>query len=56
MQAFGYLPNRGEEIKLQDIHFKVTSADSRRIIQVRVTVNDERLSAMEDATQENTDA
>lgn len=56
MQAFGYLPNRGEEIKLQDIHFKVTSADSRRIIQVRVTVNDERLSAMEEATQENTDA
>lgn len=38
MQAFGYLPKRGEEITLENLIFKVTSADSRRIIQLRVTV------------------
>ena len=47
MQAFGYLPKRGEEITLENIQFKVTSADSRRLIQVRVTVQDEHLSDME---------
>ena len=31
MQAFGYLPTRGESITLDNIEFKVTSADSRRI-------------------------
>ena len=46
MQAFGYLPKRGEEITLENIQFKVTSADSRRLIQVRVTVPDEHLSDM----------
>ena len=35
MQAFGYLPKRGEEITLNNIQFKVTSADSRRLIQLR---------------------
>lgn len=43
MQAFGYLPKRGEEVVLDNLSFKVTSADSRRIIQVRVTVPDEQL-------------
>ena len=47
MQAFGYLPKRGEEITLENLHFKVTSADSRRIIQLRVTVPDEHLSEKE---------
>ena len=47
MQAFGYLPKRGEEIILENIQFKVTSADSRRLIQVRVTGPDEQLSDME---------
>lgn len=47
MQAFGYLPKRGEEITLQNLHFKVTSADSRRIIQLRVTVPDENLPEKE---------
>ncbi|MFD0965729.1 CNNM family magnesium/cobalt transport protein CorC [Seminibacterium arietis] len=40
MQAFGYLPKRGEEITLENLIFKVTSADSRRIIQLRVTVTE----------------
>ena len=47
MQAFGYLPKRGEEIMLENLHFKVTSADSRRIIQLRVTVPDENLPEKE---------
>lgn len=41
MQAFGYLPNRGEEITIQGLHFKVVSADSRKIIQLRVRVPEE---------------
>ncbi|MCK3655350.1 magnesium/cobalt efflux protein [Pasteurellaceae bacterium Macca] len=47
MQAFGRLPKRGEEIELQGMTFKVTSADSRRLIQLRVTVDDEQLARME---------
>ncbi|MDG6362990.1 CNNM family magnesium/cobalt transport protein CorC [Glaesserella parasuis] len=47
MQAFGYLPKRGEEIELGGMMFKVTSADSRRLIQLRVTVSDEQLALMQ---------
>lgn len=47
MQAFGHLPKRGEEITLENLHFKVTSADSRRVIQLRVTVPDECLEQIE---------
>ncbi|AHG86641.1 Magnesium and cobalt efflux protein CorC [Bibersteinia trehalosi USDA-ARS-USMARC-190] len=47
MQAFGHLPKRGEEIELGRMVFKVTSADSRRLIQLRVTVSDEQLARME---------
>ena len=54
MQGFGYLPKRGEEITLQNIDFKVTSADSRRIIQLRATINDERLAQIENSIEENT--
>lgn len=47
MQAFGHLPKRGEEIELSGMIFKVTSADSRRLIQLRVTVSDEQLALIE---------
>lgn len=47
MQAFGHLPKRGEEIELGGMTFKVTSADSRRLIQLRVTVPDAQLAVME---------
>ncbi len=47
MQAFGRLPKRGEDIELEDIQFKVTAADSRRIIQLRVTLTDEQLTEVE---------
>lgn len=45
MQAFGYLPKRGEEITLENVRFKITSADSRRMIQLRVTVAEEMTQA-----------
>ena len=51
MQTFGYLPKRGEEITLKNLQFKVTSADSRRLIQLRVTVPDEHLAEMDDAEE-----
>ncbi|OBX06648.1 magnesium transporter [Gallibacterium salpingitidis] len=47
MQAFGYLPTRGETIQLDNIEFKITSADSRRIIQLRVIIPDEQIEKME---------
>ena len=46
MQAFGYLPKRGEEIELNGIMFKITSADSRRLIQLRATISDEQIEQM----------
>ncbi|HDR1333984.1 TPA: CNNM family magnesium/cobalt transport protein CorC [Pasteurella multocida] len=51
MQAFGYLPKRGEEITIENIGFKVTSADSRRLIQLRITVTDEQLAEIEKAEE-----
>lgn len=51
MQTFGYLPKRGEEIALKNLQFKVTSADSRRLIQLRVTVPDEHLAEMDDVEE-----
>ena len=51
MQTFGYLPKRGEEITLKNLQFKVTSADSRRLIQLRVTVPDENLAEMDDVEE-----
>lgn len=53
MQAFGHLPKRGEEIELEGMMFKVTSADSRRLIQLRVTVSDEQLARMEQEEKTN---
>lgn len=41
MQAFGHLPSRGEVITIGDYQFKVAMADSRRIIQVHVTIPNE---------------
>lgn len=52
MQAFGYLPKRGEELMLENLHFKVTSADSRRLIQLRVTLNDEQLAEIEKSEEQ----
>lgn len=40
MTSFGHLPTRGEEVDIDCFHFKVTAADSRRIIQLQVTIPD----------------
>jgi len=45
--GFGHLPQAGEEITLNDIVFKVTNADKRRIQQVQVTFP-ERQTAEDD--------
>lgn len=41
MTAFGHLPARGEVVELDHYYFKVTAADSRRVLQLQVTVPDE---------------
>ncbi len=51
--TFGYLPKRGEEIILKNLQFKVTSADSRRLIQLRVTVPDEHLAEMNNVDEKS---
>ncbi|WHP46222.1 CNNM family magnesium/cobalt transport protein CorC [Mannheimia bovis] len=51
MKAFGYFPKRGEQTELEGIGFKVTSANSRQLIQLRVTLSDEQLEKMEQHSQ-----
>lgn len=41
MQAFGHLPARGESVDINGYLFKVAMSDSRRIIQVHVTIPDD---------------
>ncbi|MCG9697411.1 CNNM family magnesium/cobalt transport protein CorC [Shewanella sp. Isolate11] len=38
--AFGHLPERNEKIIIDDIEFKVISADTRRLVQLRVKLPD----------------
>lgn len=38
MTSFGHLPTRGESIEINGLLFKVSSSDSRRIIQLQVTI------------------
>ncbi|EXI62937.1 magnesium transporter [Mannheimia granulomatis] len=51
MKAFGYFPKRDEQIELDGLSFKVTSANSRQLIQLRLTLSDEQLEKMEQHTQ-----
>lgn len=44
MQAFGHLPARGESVAIEGYLFKVSMADSRRIIQVHVKIPDDAQS------------
>jgi magnesium and cobalt transporter len=49
MTSFGHLPARGEVVKVEGYSFKVTAADSRRVVQLQVTVPDEQeLPSMEE--------
>ncbi len=45
MTRFGHLPSRGETVEIDELSFKVTSADNRRIIQLQVTVPDQVVEA-----------
>ncbi|MCU7836644.1 MAG: CBS domain-containing protein [gamma proteobacterium symbiont of Taylorina sp.] len=38
MNAFGYIPQRGEEVELKGFLFKVTHADHRRILSLRLII------------------
>ncbi|MBS3798915.1 MULTISPECIES: CNNM family magnesium/cobalt transport protein CorC [unclassified Pseudoalteromonas] len=38
LHAFGHMPGRGEIIDIDPLQFKVTSSDSRRILQLQVTL------------------
>ncbi|WP_105200661.1 MULTISPECIES: CNNM family magnesium/cobalt transport protein CorC [unclassified Pseudoalteromonas] len=38
LHAFGHMPGRGEIIDIPPLQFKVTSSDSRRILQLQVTL------------------
>lgn len=38
--AFGHLPERNEKITIDEIEFKVISADTRRLVQLRVKLPD----------------
>lgn len=49
MTALGHLPERGELVLIDDLQFKVTNSDNRRIIQLQVTVPDGN-SALEPET------
>ena len=51
MQTFGYLPKRGEEITLNILQFKVTSAARRRVLELRVSVPVEQLAEMDDVEE-----
>ncbi|WP_072668644.1 CNNM family magnesium/cobalt transport protein CorC [Vibrio injensis] len=50
MTAFGHLPSRGEIIDISGYNFKVTAADSRRVVQLQVTIPD--LQALPETMEE----
>ncbi len=51
MNAFGYLPDPGEEITLDGFKFKIIAADNRRLIQLRVTVPTKNVEKIEHTTE-----
>ncbi|MEQ3640530.1 MAG: CNNM family magnesium/cobalt transport protein CorC [Alteromonas sp.] len=38
LKAFGHMPETSEEVTINDIHFKVTNSDKRRLIQLKISV------------------
>jgi magnesium and cobalt transporter len=50
LHAFGHMPSRGETIEIDGLQFKVTNADSRRLLQLQVTVPKADDSDSEDNT------
>ena len=39
LQAFGHMPERGDQVQVADINFEVLNADSRRVRLLRVNVS-----------------
>jgi len=39
LQAFGHMPERGEQLEISDLNFEVLNADSRRVRLLRVNTN-----------------
>jgi len=52
----GHLPERGEEVTIQDFHFKVTSANSRRINNMQVSLLSDKEGDIEDGTNSENSA
>ncbi len=50
MTAFSHLPERGEVVMVDELQFKVTNSDNRRIIQLQVTVP-ENSSAIDNSAE-----
>ena len=50
LHAFGHMPGRGETIDIDGLQFKVTNADSRRLLQLQVTIPKADSSDSEDNT------
>lgn len=38
LKAFGHMPETGDKIKIDDIEFKITHSDKRRLLQLKVTL------------------
>nr|WP_136250063.1 CNNM family magnesium/cobalt transport protein CorC [Ningiella ruwaisensis] len=36
LRAFGHMPNTGEKVEIDNIHFEVTNSDKRRLLQLKV--------------------
>ncbi|CAL4325108.1 Magnesium and cobalt efflux protein CorC [Buchnera aphidicola (Protaphis terricola)] len=43
MKAFGHLPRCGDNININGYHFKISSTDSRKIIQIHVTTPENKI-------------
>ncbi|AHG59952.1 CNNM family magnesium/cobalt transport protein CorC [Buchnera aphidicola] len=48
MKEFGHLPSRGESININGYSFKVSIADSRKVIQIHVTVPENNIPVLEE--------
>lgn len=38
LRAFGHMPQTGERVAIDSIHFEITNSDKRRIVQLKVTI------------------
>ncbi|QCI23960.1 magnesium/cobalt transporter CorC [Buchnera aphidicola (Macrosiphoniella sanborni)] len=48
MKAFGHLPSRGESINIDGYNFKISVADSRKVIQIHVTIPENKVPILKE--------